>query len=129
MLHTGALRFSGLLHRLFRRFCLFTLPLFRFQNRALKDTVARVGADPVRKLRRNDRIVGAALFAMDEGVDPAPIIRGIVAGLKFNHEGDPTAPEIQKALSEQGIDYVIEHYMGLEKTEPLFGMIKAAYEA
>ena len=73
--------------------------------------------------------MGAALFAMEEGVDPAPIIRGIVAGLKFNHEGDPTAPEIQKALSEQGIDYVIEHYMGLEKTEPLFGMIKAAYEA
>ena len=103
--------------------------LFRFQNRALKDTVSRVGADPVRKLRRNDRIVGAALFAMEQGVDPAPVIKGIVAGLKFDREGDPTAPEIQKALKEQGIDYVIERYMGLAKEEPLFNMIKAAYEA
>ena len=103
--------------------------LFRFQNRALKDTVSRVGADPVRKLRRNDRIVGAALFAMEQGIDPAPVIKGIVAGLKFDREGDPTAPEIQKALKEQGIDYVIETYMGLKKEEPLFGMIKAAYEA
>ena len=103
--------------------------LFRFQNKALKDTVARVGADPVRKLRRNDRIVGAALFAMEQGVDPSPIIRGIVAGLKFNMEGDPTAPEVQAALKEHGIDYVIEHYMGLSADEPLFGMIKAAYEA
>ncbi|MDO5322512.1 MAG: mannitol-1-phosphate 5-dehydrogenase [Clostridia bacterium] len=103
--------------------------LFRFQNRALKDTVSRVGADPVRKLRRNDRIVGAALFAMEQGIDPAPVIKGIVAGLKFDREGDPTAPEIQKALKEQGIDYVIEKYMGLAKEEPLFGMIKAAYEA
>ena len=103
--------------------------LFRFQNRALKDTVSRVGADPVRKLRRNDRIVGAALFAMEQGIDPAPVIKGIVAGLKFDREGDPTAPEIQKALKEQGIEYVIEKYMGLAKEEPLFGMIKAAYEA
>jgi len=103
--------------------------LFRFQNRALKDTVARVGADPVRKLRRNDRIVGAALFAMEQGVDPTPIIRGIVSGLKFNPEGDATAPEIQAALKEQGIEYVIERYMGLSKDEALFGMIKAAYEA
>jgi mannitol-1-phosphate 5-dehydrogenase len=103
--------------------------LFRFQNKALKDTVARVGADPVRKLRRNDRIVGAALFAMEQGVDPTPIIRGIVAGLKFNMPGDATAPEVQAALKEQGIDYVIEKYMGLNKDEELFGMIKAAYEA
>jgi mannitol-1-phosphate 5-dehydrogenase len=103
--------------------------LFRFQNKALKDTVARVGADPVRKLRRNDRIVGAALFAMEQGVDPSPIIRGIVAGLKFNMPGDATAPEVQTALKEQGIDYVIEKYMGLSKDEELFGMIKAAYEA
>ena len=103
--------------------------LFRFQNRALKDTVSRVGADPVRKLRRNDRIVGAALFAMEQGIDPAPVIKGIVAGLKFDREGDPTAPEIQRALKEQGVEYVIEKYMGLTKEEPLFGMIKAAYEA
>ncbi|MBQ2755331.1 MAG: mannitol dehydrogenase [Oscillospiraceae bacterium] len=103
--------------------------LFRFQNKALKDTIARVGADPVRKLRRNDRIVGAALFAMEQGVDPTPVIRGIVAGLKFDRAEDATAPEVQAALKEQGIDYVIEKYMGLAKDEPLFGMIKAAYEA
>jgi len=103
--------------------------LFRFQNKALMDTVSRVGADPVRKLRKNDRIVGAALFAMEQGIDPSPIVNGIVAGLKFAMPGDPTAPEVQAALREQGIDYVIEHYMGLEKDEPLFAMIKEAYEA
>ena len=101
--------------------------LFRFQNKALKDTVARVGADPVRKLRRNDRIVGAALFAIEQGVDPAPIVKGIVAALKFDRAEDATAPEIQRALKEQGIDYVLEHYMGLSSDEPLFGMIKSEY--
>ena len=101
--------------------------LFRFQNRALKDTVARVGADPVRKLRRNDRIVGAALFAMEQGVDPAPIVKGIVAALKFDRAEDATAPEVQAALKEQGIDAVLERYMGLEPGEALYGLIRDAW--
>ena len=100
--------------------------LLRFQNRALKDTVARIGADPARKLRRNDRIVGAALFCMEQGVDPAPIVRSIAAALKFDRAEDPTAPEIQRALRERGIEYVIETYMGLKPGEPLFDMIRAA---
>ena len=98
--------------------------LFRFGNKALKDTVARVGGDLVRKLRRNDRLVGAALYCIEQGVDPEPIVEGIRAALKFDREGDVSAPELQKALKEQGIDYVLEHYMGLEPDEPLYAMIK-----
>ena len=101
--------------------------LFRFQNKALKDTVARVGADPVRKLRRNDRIVGAALFAIEQGIDPAPIVKGIVAALHFDRAEDATAPEVQKALKEQGIGYVLEHYMGLSPEEGLYEMIRTEY--
>ena len=101
--------------------------LERFQNKALKDTVARVGADPVRKLRRNDRIVGAALFAIEQGVDPAPIVKGILAALKFDRAEDATAPEIQKALKENGIEYVLTHYMGLEEDEALYDIIKTEY--
>ena len=101
--------------------------LSRFQNRALGDTVARVGADPVRKLRRNDRIVGAALFAIEQGVDPAPIVRGILAALRFDRAGDATAPQIQQALRAHGIEGVMTQYMGLTPGEPLYDMIRAAY--
>ena len=83
--------------------------LFRFGNKALKDTVARVGGDLVRKLRRNDRLVGAALYCIEQGVDPEPIVEGIRAALKFDRAEDVSAPELQKALKEQGIDYVLEH--------------------
>lgn len=102
--------------------------LARFPNRALMDTVARVGADPARKLRRNDRIVGAALFALEQGVDPAPIVRGIVAALHFNAPGDPTAPILQRDLREKGLDYVMTHTMGLGPEEPLRALIAAAWE-
>ena len=98
--------------------------LFRFGNKALKDTVARVGGDLVRKLRRNDRLVGAALYCIEQGVDPEPIVEGIRAALKFDRAEDVSAPELQKALKEQGIDYVLEYYMGLKPDEPLYAMIK-----
>ena len=101
--------------------------LVRFPNRALMDTVARVGADPARKLRRNDRIVGAALFAMEQGVDPAPIVRGIVAALRFDEPGDPTAPALQADLRERGLDYVMTNTMGLAPGEPLRALIEAAW--
>ena len=101
--------------------------LERFRNRALKDTVARVGADPVRKLRRNDRLVGAALFAMEENVDPAPIVRTILAALRFDRADDACAVEIQKALREQGMDYVLSHYMSLNPEEKLYKQIRDAY--
>ena len=101
--------------------------LTRFPNRALNDTVVRVGADLARKLRRNDRIVGAALFALEQGVDPAPIVRGIVAALRFDYAGDPTAPKIQEDLRREGIGYVLENYMGLSPEEPLYGMIRDAW--
>ena len=101
--------------------------LFRFQNRALKDTVARVGADPVRKLRRNDRIVGAALLAIEEGVDPMPIVKGIVAALHFDRPEDATAPQLQSDLKARGIGYVMEHYMELKPEEPLYRMILEEY--
>ena len=101
--------------------------LERFRNRALKDTVARVGADPVRKLRRNDRLVGAALFAMEENVDPAPIIRAILAALRFDRADDASAVEIRKALHEQWIDYVLSHYMSLNPEEKLYQLIRDAY--
>ena len=103
--------------------------LVRFRNRALKDTLVRIGADPARKLRRNDRIVGAALFCLEQGVDPDPIIRGIVAALKFDRADDPTASQVQEALKTKGIEGVLAEYMGLRPEEPLYAMIQNAYNA
>ena len=79
----------------------------------------------MRKLRRNDRLVGAALYCIEQGVDPACIVEGIRAALRFDRADDPTAPELQAALRERGMEYVLEHYMGLSPEEPLYKMILA----
>jgi mannitol-1-phosphate 5-dehydrogenase len=55
--------------------------LLRFGNRALKDTCVRVGGDPVRKLSRSDRLIGAALLCEEQGVRPDYVGVGIAAAL------------------------------------------------
>ena len=56
--------------------------LHRFTNAALKDTCARVGGDPARKLAPADRMIGSSLLALESGVTPAYIALGAAAGIK-----------------------------------------------
>ena len=56
--------------------------LYRFTNVALKDTCQRVGGDPARKLSPEDRLIGSAKLAMEQGITPAYIAVGIAAGIK-----------------------------------------------
>ena len=88
-----------------------------------------IGIGGVVFLSCDNKVVGAALFCLEQGVDPSPIITGIVAALKFDRADDPTAPEIQKALREQGVEYVMQRYMSLQPDEPLYGMILKAWQA
>ena len=77
--------------------------LGRFTNAALKDTCARVGGDPARKLSPADRLIGSATLALEEGITPAYIAVGAAAGVKrFLDEAErPQTPEeAGKVLSE-----------------------------
>lgn len=55
--------------------------LYRFTNAALKDTCQRVGGDPARKLSPEDRLIGSAKLAIEQGISPAYIAVGAAAGL------------------------------------------------
>jgi len=101
--------------------------LARFANRALGDTIVRLGRDPIRKLARADRLVGAALNALSQEVEPTHLLTGIVAGLHFDHPDDPIAQELQTRLRRDGIGRVLAEVCGLAPDEPLFAMIMARY--
>ena len=58
--------------------------LIRFQNKALKDTVFRVGQDLVRKLGSNDRFMGAIHLARKVGMAHDRIIRAMAYGFCFD---------------------------------------------
>ncbi len=101
--------------------------LQRFGNRALGDTVLRLGRDPLRKLARTDRLVGAALNCLAEGVTPTNLVTGIAAGLLFDHPDDPVAQDLQARLHGYGLARTLADACELAPGEPLFAMVVARY--
>lgn len=57
--------------------------LFRFQNKALKDTVFRIGCDLKRKLGADDRLVRPIKKARELGLPFDKILYGLVCGFYF----------------------------------------------
>jgi len=91
--------------------------LYRFCNKALGDTIARVGRDPMRKLKPSDRFSGAAARCNSENIDPKPILAGMAAALYFMREDDESSLEMQKVLEKDGIKGFLTGYCGLSASD------------
>ena len=98
--------------------------LFRFGNKALGDTVYRVGRDLRRKLAHNDRCIGALRLMIEYGVKPYHIYDIVAAGLLFEaknengvmFEGDA---EFQFLRRQNGIDDILVRLCGLDPAQDL----------
>jgi mannitol-1-phosphate 5-dehydrogenase len=73
----------------------------------------------VRKLGPEDRLVGAAKFALSQGIFPANVCRGIAAGLLFDPPGDPTAPRIREIMKTRGPEAALSEICGLNRSNPI----------
>ena len=100
----------------------------RFHNHALSDTVFRLGRDPIRKLAPNDRLVGAALNALEQGVQPVNLVRGIAAALRFDPPEDLIALQLQDQLQRTGLEAVLRSVCGLAPDSPLAQIVKQEFE-
>ena len=98
--------------------------LHRFANVALGDTVARVGKDPIRKLGPNDRMIGGAKLAMEYGIVPTNVCLGTAAALMFDNPDDPAAMQVQKMMTESGVDRVFTDICGIEPDSALAQLIR-----
>jgi mannitol-1-phosphate 5-dehydrogenase len=97
--------------------------LTRFGNIALGDQVSRVGRDPVRKLGPDDRLVGGAKLCLEYGVKPVHICRAIAAALKFNPEGDPSAPKVQELVANIGAAGALREIGGLAEDSEITQLV------
>lgn len=95
----------------------------RFSNISLGDTVARVGKDPIRKLRPSDRFIGGARLALEYGIEPKNFVRGIRAVLAYDNPEDKEAIQLQLLLKTKGLDVVLQEICGLDPGEKLFQLI------
>ncbi len=111
--HGRSLHYGGLISEI----------LTSFSNAALKDTIARVGRDPIRKLQTDDRLIGPAKLAYRYGIEPTNLIQGCAAALTFSQDDDPQAIEMQKLIRERGIDYALDFISQVRPWNPISGLV------
>ena len=91
--------------------------LFRFGNKALGDTVARVGQDPMRKLAPGDRFTGALDKCRSQGIPYDPILLGMAAALCFQNAGDTSALKMQDQLRQKGAAEFLRDWSKLQEAD------------
>jgi len=101
--------------------------LRRFANRALGDTIFRLGRDPIRKLAEHDRLVGAARLAQGAGLDPDALSLGIAAAYCFDDAGDPIAVELRERIAACGIEAALFETSAIRPEERLGQMVLEHY--
>lgn len=101
----------------------------RFRNPYIKDDVARVGREPLRKLSPADRLVGPARMADEFGLPKANLLKAIAACLLYNNPADPQSVSLQADLASKGAAAVVADVLGYPQDSPESVQVLAAYEA
>ncbi len=94
--------------------------LGRFRNRALGDTVYRVGRDLKRKLGKNDRLVGAMLLAEKHSLPYTAIAEAAKAAFSFRKTDEngnlfPGDREFARSIYPKGLGHVLGEVCGLDE--------------
>ncbi len=103
--------------------------LDRFRNKALPDTVWRVGRQPLRKLSRHERFVGPAAEAAERGLAVDALVGAMGAALAFDDTEDAQSVDLQRMLREQDAASFTASVTGLEPQHPLFSKVEAVVAA
>lgn len=75
----------------------------RFKNPYLKDDVARVGREPLRKLNENDRLIKPLITARGFNINTDNLLLGVGAALHYDNKDDSQSVQLQSLINEKGI--------------------------
>jgi len=98
-------------------------------NPAIGDTVVRSAADPIRKLSRDDRIIGPILLCIKNGISPKYLQRAVAAALNYKENDDAASEKLAQSIQDSGIRQTIIEFCGLSnQEEDLIAEIISEYE-
>ncbi len=95
--------------------------LSRFQNRALGDTIFRVGCDLKRKLAPEDRLTGAIRLALELELPYDRILYALVCGCRFRQSDEagnmfPDDRDFTELYEKRGLAYILREICGFNET-------------
>jgi mannitol-1-phosphate 5-dehydrogenase len=94
--------------------------LERFANPYLVDEVTRVGREPLRKLSRNDRLIGPASDFATTGDVPVALLAAVANALRFDVPEDTQSVELQRLLREAEAEDIVAEVTAVTPGEPLY---------
>lgn len=107
----------------------FTLTSKRkLQDYTIVDFIERNARDPLRKLGKDDRLVGSARLVQEYGIRPDNLCIGIAAAIYYVSPGDEFAVELERMRKEEGIDAILEKVCQLDPDGELGMLIKEKIE-
>lgn len=101
--------------------------LNRFFNPYLKDSVFRVGREPIRKLSYNDRLIKPILGTLEYNLRHDNLLKGVISAFKFYSPDDKESVELKSMLKNEKLEKVIlkitELDINKEKEKELYNEI------
>ncbi len=99
----------------------------KYSDYTITDTVERHARDPLRKLGPEDRLIGPAKMAVQNGVDLEVLLITIVRALNYENPEDPSAIQLKEMRESKGIPYVLKTVCGLSESDQLYSLILDEY--
>ena len=95
----------------------------------MKDSIARVVRNPIRKLKPNDRLVMPANLAGEYGVPRGFIVKAIVAALRYYNPEDADSARVHELIEREGLAKTLKIISEIEPGSALSNEIIAAWDA
>lgn len=100
----------------------------KLQDYTIVDFIERNARDPLRKLGKDDRLVGSARLVLEYGIEPRNLCIAIAAAIYYENEQDEFARELTRMREEEGVDAILTKVCGLETERHLGMLIKSKIE-
>jgi mannitol-1-phosphate 5-dehydrogenase len=101
----------------------------RFSNPLLRDAIVRVAKDPIRKLGRDDRIIGAAELCLSQGIAPDHIATICAAALSYDYPDDTHALRLQTMIRQRGLGEALVQISGIDPSSDFGQKVLTQYQA
>jgi mannitol-1-phosphate 5-dehydrogenase len=102
--------------------------LERFRDRELADPIPRVAREPIRKLGREDRLVGpTTMICRATGRVPPYFALAVAGALLYRCDDDEQSLWLRAELARDGVMAVIQRVCGLVPADPFAQAIAARY--
>lgn len=97
--------------------------LSRFRNAHLMDDLIRVGRNPLRKLRKNDRLIKPILGTLEYQCSNINLAKGIAAALCYTNFYDSEAIRLSNLIETKGVNYILSEISRLDLRLPVVDLI------